>query len=79
VALITSFEHNKGTSLGRHKTEVAARVFVFGDGPTGPIVQINTYGSPNREFPEKVSQSIQLDRKAAEELWTLLGKEYGFR
>ena len=79
MAVITSFEHVKGTNPARHRTEVDAKDFIFGGGRDGPIVQINTYGSAEREFPDKVSQTIQLDRKAAEILWKILGQEYGFK
>ncbi|SEC33596.1 hypothetical protein SAMN04490356_3761 [Streptomyces melanosporofaciens] len=36
------------------------------------IVQIDTYGSPERKIPNKVSQSIQLDVKGARELIGIL-------
>lgn len=78
MAVITSFELKDGARLQRHRTEVPATVFVFGEGKDGPIVQINTYGSPNRQT-EGVSQTMQFERKSAEELWRLLGKTYGFR
>lgn len=29
------------------------------------IFQIDTYGSPDREMPEKISQSIQVDKEMA--------------
>ena len=30
--------------------------------------QIDTYGSPNRELKDKISQSIQVDKETAKEL-----------
>ena len=33
-----------------------------------PFIQLDTYGSPDRQFTEKVSQSIQLDARAAAQL-----------
>lgn len=36
------------------------------------IVQLDTYGSPEREIPNKISQSIQLDVKGARELIGIL-------
>lgn len=38
--------------------------------------QIDTYGAPDRKMPEKISQSIQLDKRMAEYLVKLLKKEY---
>lgn len=36
------------------------------------LLQLDTYGTVDREIPEKVSQSIQLDRAAAEQLVRLI-------
>lgn len=41
-------------------------------------VQIDTYGRLDRENPEKISQSIQLDKEAAEFLVNILTKEFDF-
>lgn len=38
--------------------------------------QLDTYGRIDRENPEKISQSIQLDQKTAEFLVNLLVKEF---
>lgn len=34
--------------------------------------QIDTYGSPNRELKDKISQSIQIDKEMAKELMKIL-------
>lgn len=34
--------------------------------------QIDTYGSPNRELKNKISQSIQLDKESAKEIIKLM-------
>lgn len=39
-------------------------------------IQLDTYGRIDRENPEKISQSIQLDQKTAEFLVNLLVKEF---
>jgi hypothetical protein len=39
-------------------------------------IQFDTYGSNDRQFIGKISQSIQLDRKSAEELIKLLKMEF---
>ena len=41
-------------------------------------VQIDTYGRGDREQPDKISQSIQLDENSAKYLFDLLKKEYNF-
>lgn len=38
--------------------------------------QIDTYGKTEREMPEKISQSIQFDKKAAKYFVNLLIKEF---
>ena len=40
------------------------------------FVQIDTYGRIDRENPEKISQSFQLDKATAEFLVKLLSKEF---
>lgn len=42
-------------------------------------VQIDTYGRIERENPEKISQSIQLDRETAQYLVNLLCKEFDLK
>lgn len=39
-------------------------------------LQIDTYGSSDRELPGKVSQSIQLDKEASEYLISLLNRNF---
>lgn len=39
-------------------------------------IQLDTYGKIDRENPEKISQSIQLDRETARFLVDLLVKEF---
>ena len=39
-------------------------------------VQIDTYGKSDRALPEKISQSIQIDRESAKFLLDLLKKEF---
>jgi hypothetical protein len=39
-------------------------------------LQLSTYGSDQRKYPGKVSQTIQLDRKAAQELSRLIGRSF---
>lgn len=42
-------------------------------------LQIDTYGKPARENPEKISQSFQFDREAASYLVNLLIEEFGLK
>lgn len=38
----------------------------------GPLLQLSTYGSDARQSEKRVSQTIQLDRRRATELLTIL-------
>lgn len=40
------------------------------------VVQLDTVGSPDREFADKVSQSIQFDRTSAEQLIALFREAF---
>ncbi|WP_336056192.1 methionyl-tRNA formyltransferase [Nitratireductor sp. CH_MIT9313-5] len=43
------------------------------------LIQIDTFGRDSREMPNKVSQSLQFDAKAAEQLFEYLGHHFGFK
>jgi hypothetical protein len=75
MAWITHFEVRSGTGQ-QQPSRVVGKVKVF-DLPDGePVVQIDTFGSDQREMPGKQSQTIQLDRKAAQELFEILRDTY---
>jgi len=42
------------------------------------LLQIDTYGRPDREIPGKKSQSIQLDEGGARELFEIMRQEFRF-
>ncbi len=53
------------------------KVFELTEG--APIVQIDTQGSATREKPGKQSQTIQMGRDAAHELFEILRRTYQFK
>jgi len=75
MARITDFEPLT-TRVQPHRTETLCRWGSLKDGARTTLVQLNTYGSRSREQPETVSQTIQLDRGAAEFLVSLLRREF---
>ncbi len=77
MALVRRFEHKRMEQNSLHK-EIAASYSVFGVDDKR-VVQIDTYGSADREFPGKKSQTIQLDREGAENLFQILKNEFGFK
>jgi len=76
LALIRKFEE-KTLERGSLHSEIEARYAVLRrDGKT--VLQIDTYGRPDRQFPEKVSQSLQLDEVGAKALYYILKDEFNF-
>lgn len=47
------------------------------DGPDGQrYIQLDTYGTEEREHPEKISQSIQFDKQSAAQLLKLIHETF---
>ncbi|MFN3891100.1 MAG: hypothetical protein ACK4MV_11935 [Beijerinckiaceae bacterium] len=78
MAWVDNFEIKQGT-VRRQPTNVVAFVKVAVPAEGSPIVQIDTYGSADRKVPGKQSQTIQLGREAAEQLYRILRDTYGFK
>ncbi|MCC0003149.1 MAG: hypothetical protein H6871_09340 [Methylobacteriaceae bacterium] len=78
MAVIKSFRavEPKGK---RHPTEVDANIRVFGASDRAPILQIDTFGSADRQMQGKQSQTIQLDERAARQLFGILRDSFGFK
>lgn len=55
-----------------HPTEVDCGWQVVPDTDAGRLLQLNTYGSDDRQIAKKLSQTIQIDRRIAIELMTIL-------
>jgi hypothetical protein len=71
MALIQSIERvNKSRQVVHKPTRCLASDFI---GPGDKrYLQLDTYGSDDREFPEKVSQALQFDETGARALVDLL-------
>jgi hypothetical protein len=74
MALITSFEQRPLEPKRVHGPVTCGYRVVTIEGQL--ILQLETYGSPSRAIPEKVSQSIQLDRRGATRLKQLLEQTF---
>ena len=77
MAWIKSFKTHDGKGK-RQPSEVIGLVKVFELIEGRPIVQIDTNGSAERANPGKQSQTIQLGREAARELFDILKRTYNF-
>lgn len=77
MTLITSFERKHGTGK-LHPTKLVGYVKVIESDSHPPIVQIDTLGSEEREKPNKQSQTIQMGKESAHQLFLILKETYGF-
>ena len=77
MAWVKSIERKSGEGK-LQPTQLVAHVKVFAPDGALPIVQIDTYGSEDRKIPGKQSQTLQLGKEAAFELYKVLKETYGF-
>lgn len=75
MALVRNFEPKEMVRNSLHH-EISATYSVFGEGDRR-VLQIDTYGSEDRQIPGKKSQTLQLDRQGAEALAKIIAKEFG--
>ncbi len=76
MALIRHFDRKHMERNSIHD-EISATYTVFErDGRR--FIQIDSYGRDEREIPGKKSQTIQLDRGSAQELYKILKNEFHF-
>lgn len=71
MALITEFVPSASEARRLHPTTVTCGWLAFGT-EVGPVLQLDTYGSADRQVHGKVTQTVQLDRDAAEHLLRLI-------
>jgi hypothetical protein len=77
MAWVKSIERKSGEGK-LQPTQLVAQVKVFTPNGALPIVQIDTYGSEDRKIPGKQSQTLQLGKETAFELYKILKETYGF-
>ncbi|MEX0327649.1 MAG: hypothetical protein AB3N07_02910 [Ruegeria sp.] len=76
MALVTQFERDERDFRSLHPTQVVCKYLVsLNDGKK--VLQLNTYGSAEREIPDKLSQTLQFDEKPARQLLAILNEEFG--
>ncbi|NWG71210.1 MAG: methionyl-tRNA formyltransferase [Parvularculaceae bacterium] len=76
MALVRSFERKDMERNSVHK-EIGATYTVFKTDDR-VFLQIDAYGSSDREIPGKKSQSLQLDERGAAALFQIIRREFGF-
>lgn len=75
MARVTTFVRASKERLGRH-TDVTCGYTIF-DKLGETFVQLDTYGSPERQRQGRVSQSLVLDAAATAELRKILKRAFG--
>ena len=78
MAWIKNFETRDGKGK-LQPSHVVGLIKIFEPTEGGPVVQIDTNGSADRANPGKQSQTIQMGREAARELFYILKRTYDFR
>jgi hypothetical protein len=78
MPVVTQFKRVETTRSAKQPTDVVAtyKIVTTQDGKS--LFQVDTGGSKSRQNPGKQSQTFQLTRESAKELWNLLGSHYGF-
>lgn len=74
MALVESFERISLEKESIHKKVDATYSVIQSNGEI--YLQIDTYGSAQRQFPGKKSQSIKLTKTAARELSKIIGETF---
>jgi hypothetical protein len=74
MALISRFEERSLEPRRIHDGVVCGYAVAHVGGRR--IIQLETYGSPDRKIPGKVSQSLQLDEDGATELIRILERAF---
>jgi hypothetical protein len=77
MAWVTKFETRDGR-VKLQPSEVVGLVKIFEVADGRRLVQIDTNGSADRANPGKQSQTLQLGREAAKELFDILKRTYDF-
>lgn len=77
MARIESFEKADMQRMQLHDVVDAKYYVQEYDGRN--LLQISTFGRPTRDLPGKLSQTIQLDSKAAAQLFDILKNTFGFK
>lgn len=77
MAFVKAFERDSLDQMRLHD-EVRGKVY-FQNVDGRVLMQMSTFGRETREIPGKLSQTIQLDREGAHELFQMMKQEFGFK
>lgn len=75
MAVVIRFFRNPNERSARHDTDVECGWSIV-ESSSGRLIQLDTFGSKDRKFVGKKSQTIQLDRAAAEQLMAIIRQTF---
>jgi len=75
MVLVSSFERSAKDRSTVHRPTRCLYAIIVGDAGKR-LLQLDTLGPEDRQFAEKVSQSIQFDRQGAERLLELIRETF---
>ncbi len=78
MAFVENIDRDDKRFKVRHRTTAPCGYIVGQDCNGRRILQLNTYGSPDREIRGRVSQTLQFDELSAKQLYDVLKAEFGF-
>lgn len=76
MAFVNKLEADERDLKGLHPTQVVGK-YLIAEHDGKKLLQLNTYGSAEREIPGKLSQTVQFGEVAAKQLLAVLKKEFG--
>jgi hypothetical protein len=77
MALVTELVKEEVKRPKLHPTQLPCYWSIsFVDGSESPVLQLDTRGSPGRQSRPKQSQTLQFDRRSAEQLFLILKREF---
>lgn len=79
MALIDLDSFERIDKIKNHVHDLTTATFTIFDEGGERYFQIDTYGRASRAIPDKISQSIQLDRETAQELVRLLQDAFNLK
>ncbi len=77
MAIVTRIEKDD-RSLGAHPTRLVAK-YIVAERDGKRVLQLNSYGSEDRQVPGKLSQTLQFTEESAYQLYRVLKAEFGFK
>ncbi|MBB4020902.1 MULTISPECIES: hypothetical protein [Actibacterium] len=77
MAFVRSIERDDKEVRSAHPTQLVCK-YMVGERDGMKVLQLNSYGSDDRDMPGKLSQTLQFSEESARQLYQILHAEFGF-